>query len=187
MVDCTRCEKIPFTSYEQCLYNLITFRVYRFEVQNKTIYSIACIPVGLLLIAISFFLFLRFKQHPYPIYAVELVFLAGYVAIQTEILYMFKIPFYKATHLTYFWRDVTYKDYYEWAAYTIKYNSLLRDTYASVFVLWYFFIYLDLYLLLRDPFYPREKRMVKYLFWTLVNVSLGVTEHLLVTIDNYVR
>ena len=114
------------------------------------------------------------KQHPYTLIAMELLMHGGMYLSQDTNFRITELPYYFCLDYTMFWRsDISYREYYFYYVWTMNFAHRLYLVFLQAYLSFNVVLYSDLYLIMNNPFYPRERRVVGYYLFVLIT-SLGV-------------
>ena len=80
-----------------------------------------------------------------------------------------ELPYWKCLDYTMFWRtDVSWRDYYLYYIWTIDFSHKLYLVFLQAYLSFNVVIFSDLYLIMKNPFYPRERRLVTYYLFVIL-------------------
>ena len=125
---------------------------------------------GALLFSAGYFIISNqnLKQHPYTLIALELLMHGAMYSNQDLNARVLEIPFWKTWDYTLFWADLNNEDYYYAFINTIDLSHRLYLIFLQAYLSLNVVIYCDLYLIMNNPFKPKENRMSAYLIFVLL-------------------
>ena len=127
----------------------------------------------------GFFILLNknLQKHPYQLFAWEIMTMATYYSDMGQILPYWGLRQYSLFQETIFWKQLPAQELYYYSQIFYQRELVLKN-FLSVIVVSYLSIelciYADFYLLLKNPFYPKERRMLFYFIFIIVVTIFGV-------------
>jgi hypothetical protein len=113
------------------------------------------------------------NRHPYPLFTLELICIAGMFLTFDLFIKVYKIPYYHLIHIDMIWQPDTWRQKYFFRKSVLNASSVIYFVFFQAYILTVLCIYLDLYLCLHNPFYPRHYRL-KWYYTSIVASSIIV-------------